>query len=354
MWNHEMSLSTWVAMGLLIPCLTGCGAKYDLYGQQVKRADDLSVQGQQSLSQGNLTKASKDFSRALDTSRSIDYSCGVAQQLNNLGAVALEQGDLAKAKRLFTQAWEINQDRQHWSDGSVNQANLATVAQKAGGWGEAAEHLQLAQDAAQRSRDKTAQGRVLIRWASFYLDQQNPASAAASLEQARKLANTSSLRGALAYQRGRLFMTQGNTSEAMPSFCQALFFDRKILDRAAMAADLFSLGEAHQLRGEMSQAWEYFSRAFDVYASMGKKAQSSRCLARLASGLVTLLVAKRAGTGIAQVLERVGGAMAVSPFNLHSCAGGYIHVHRLGINIERHSFSIAWRRPSLPNLLRLL
>ena len=34
-------------------------------------------------------------------------------------------------------------------------------------------------------------------------------------------------------------------------------------------------------RGEMSQAWEYFSRAFDVYAFMGKKAQTSRCLARL-------------------------------------------------------------------------
>jgi hypothetical protein len=31
----------------------------------------------------------------------------------------------------------------------------------------------------------------------------------------------------------------------------------------------------------MSQAWEYFCRAFDVYAAMGKKTQASRCLARL-------------------------------------------------------------------------
>ena len=281
MWNRAMSLSAWGALGLLVLCLTGCGAKYDPYGQQVKRADDFSVQGQQSLSQGNLTKASKDFSRALDTSRSIDYPAGVAQQLNNLGAVALEQGDLAQAKKLVTQAWEINQNQQHWSDGSVNQANLATVAQKAGEWGQAAEHLQMAQDAALRTRDKTAQGRVLIRWASFYLDQQNPASAAASLDQARKLAHTSSLKGALAYQRGRLLLAQGQTSDAIASFGQALTSDRQILDRAAMGADLFSLGETHQLRGEMSQAWEYFSRAFDIYASLGKKAQTSRCLARL-------------------------------------------------------------------------
>ena len=281
MWNHAMSLSAWGTMGLLILCLTGCGAKYDPFGQQVQRADNLSLQGQQSFSQGNLTKASKDFSRALDTSRSIDYPAGVAQQLNNLGAVALEQGDLPKAKELFTQAWEINQSQQQWSDGSVNQANLATVAQKAGGWEEAAQHLQMAQDAAQRARSKTAQGRVLLRWASFYLDQKNPASAAASLQQAQKLATTSSLKGALEYQRGRLFLAQGDTTAALTSFHQALVFDRKIMDQAAMGADLFSLGEVHQLRGEMSQAWEYFSRAFDVYAFLGKKAQSSRCLARL-------------------------------------------------------------------------
>jgi len=281
MWNRVMSLSAWGVLGLVILCLTGCGGKYDPYGQQVKRADDLSVQGQQSFSQGELTRASKDFSRALDTSRSIDYPAGVAEQLNNLGAVALEQGDLPKAQKLFTQAFEINQNQQHWSDASINQANLATAAQKAGNWGAAAEHLQKAQEAARRARSRTAEGRVLLRWASYYLDQQNLASAAASLEQARKLAQTSSLKGVLAYQRGRLLLARGETSDALASFQQALVCDRNNLDRAAMAADLFALGEVHQLRGEMSQAWEYFSRAFDVYAAMGKKAQTSRCLARL-------------------------------------------------------------------------
>jgi tetratricopeptide (TPR) repeat protein len=305
MWNPAMSLSIWGALGLVILLLSGCGAKSDPYGQQVKRADDLAVQGQQSLSQGNLTKASKDFSRALDTSRSIDYPMGVAQQLNNLGAVALEEGDLPKAKNLFTQAFEINQKQQHWSDASINQANLATVAQKAGNWAEAAEHLQMAQDAAQWARSRTAQGRVLLRWASYYLDQQNLASAAASLEQARKLAKTSSLKGALAYQRGRLLQAQGQTSEALAAFQQALSFDRQTLDRAAMGADLFSLGEVHQLRGEMSQAWEYFCRAFDVYAYMGKEIQTSRCLARLQE------VNARGGLG--HSLERFQKQTQVSP-----------------------------------------
>ena len=276
-----MSLSGLGLVGLALLILTGCHAKYDPYKLQVQQAQGLSLQGEQSFSQGDLHQASKNFSRALEVSRAVDYPRGVARELNNLGAVALEQGDLKKARELFSQAWEINQFQQQWSDGSVTQANLATVAQKAGKWEEAAQHLQLAQDAAASSRSIPARGRVLIRWASFYLDQQNYAAAATSLDEAKKLATTLSLKGAWAYQKGRLALAQKNTSDALPLFHQALTYDRQVLDRSAMAADLLSLGEAHQLRGEMSQAWDYFSRAFDVYFSLGKKASLSRCLARL-------------------------------------------------------------------------
>jgi Tfp pilus assembly protein PilF len=89
-------------MGLLILSLIGCAGKYDPYRQQVQRAAGLSRQGEQSFSEGDLNKASKSFSRALDVSRSVDYPPGEAQQLNNLGAVALEQGDLKQAAELFT------------------------------------------------------------------------------------------------------------------------------------------------------------------------------------------------------------------------------------------------------------
>ena len=54
-------------------------------------------------------------------------------------------------------------------------------------------------------------------------------------------------------------------------FTQALTTDRSVLDRAAMAADLFSLGEVYQTRGDLASAWDNYVRAFDVYAGMGKK-----------------------------------------------------------------------------------
>jgi len=278
-----MRLSRWVSAALAILCLTGCGArKYDPYGQQVQRAADLSRQGEQWYSQGDWDRAARDFGRSLEVSRAVDNPPGVARQLNNLGAVALEQGDLGKANQLFTQAWEINQTQGNWSEGSVNQANLATVAQRAGRWQDAAQHLQLAQDAAQKTQSPLARARVHLRWAGFHLDQHNLASAAASLAEAAGLASTPALQGALAYQRGRLLLARGDTAGALAQFHLALNFDKQVLDRPAIAADLFGLGETYQIRGEMPQAWDHFSRAFEVYAALGKKDQARRCLARLA------------------------------------------------------------------------
>ena len=77
------------------------------------------------------------------------------------------------------------------------------------------------------------------------------------------------------------YLAQGDTGQALEMFTQALKTDRSILDRAAMAADLFYLGEVYQTRGDLAQAWDNYVRAFDVYAGLGKKAQLSRCLKRL-------------------------------------------------------------------------
>ena len=214
-------------------------------------------------------------------SRSVDYPQGTAQQLNNLGAVALEEGDYPKARDYFTQAYNLNQDRQQFAAASINQANLATVAAKQGKTAEASQHLLAAQDAARQSRSPQALGRVYLQWAGFYLDQNELASAQDFLTRAQPLATTPALKATLFHDWGRLCLARGDTGQALDMFAQALKTDRAILDRAAMAGDLFCLGEVYQTRGELAQAWDYYVRAFDVYAGLGKKAQLSRCLKRL-------------------------------------------------------------------------
>jgi len=261
--------------------VSGCAAKQDPFGQQVQRINDVSIQGEQWFSRGNLKRASRDFSRALTMSRSVDYPQGAAQQLNNLGAVALEEGEVKEARDLFTQAYKLNCEQRQYAAASINQANLATIAQKAGNPGEAARHLQAAQDAAWQAHSPRALGRVNLQWASFYLDQNDLALAEDFLNRTPPLATTPELKGTLAHHLGRLALARGDTGLALERFAQALAIDRSILDRPAMAGDLFFLGEVYQSRGDLCQAWDYYVRAFDVFAGLERKSQMLRCFKRL-------------------------------------------------------------------------
>jgi tetratricopeptide (TPR) repeat protein len=281
MWNRAPFVSLWARLGLVALLLCGCGAKPDPFGQQVQRIDEVSIAGEELFSRGDLKRASRNFSRALTMSRSVDYPQGEAQQLNNLGAVALEEGDYQQARDHFTQAYQLNQAQQQFAAASINQANLATVAVKQGNPGEASQHLLAAQEAARQSRSPQALGRVYLQWASFYLDQHDPASAQDFLTRAQPLATTPELKGSLWHHQGRLALARGDTGQALDRFAYALRIDRSILDRAAMAADLFYLGEVYQTRGDLPRAWDNYVRAFDVYAGLGKKARLSKCLKRL-------------------------------------------------------------------------
>jgi len=281
MWHRAPFLSRWAWLGLAILLVGGCAAKADPFGQQVKRIDEVSIAGEELFARGDLKRAWRNFSRALSMSRSVDYLPGAAQQLNNLGAVALEEGDYPKARDYFTQAYNLNQERQQFAAASINQANLATVAVKQGQPAEASQHLLAAQDAARQSRSPQALGRVYLQRASFYLDQHDLAASQDFLTRAQPLCTTPELKGTLFHHRGRLALARGDTGQAVEMFTQALGIDRSVLDRAAMAADLFYLGEVYRTRGDLGPAWDNYARAFDVYAGMGRKAQLTKCLQRL-------------------------------------------------------------------------
>ncbi len=270
-----------VAALLALVLLVGCGGPRTPFVKQVEKVDEHTDRGDEKFNQGNLPLASKEFNRALLLSRAMDYQPGVARQLNNLGAVALERGNLSQARELFTRAWEVNRSQGYWAEASTNQANLATVAQQAGDLDAVRLHLSQAESAALWSKDKSALARAYMRRAGFALDQLDFGQAEYYLKRAKRLARTPAVKAAVAYQQGRLALARGDTSAAADYLSQALSGDRELQDRGAMAADLYHLGETYRVRGDWYQAFHYYARAFDVYASMGRWAQLRECLVRL-------------------------------------------------------------------------
>jgi tetratricopeptide (TPR) repeat protein len=266
---------------VLLLVILGCGGPRSPFVKQVEKVEKYSLRGDEMFAKGDLPRATKEFDRALTLSRAMDYQPGVARQLNNLGAVALELGELPRARELFMRAWEVNRNRGNWAEASTNQANLATVAQQAGDLDAVLRHLTQAEEAARWSKDKAALARAYVRRSGFALDQLDFSRAEAYLKLATPLARTPALKAAVAYQQGRLALARGDTLAATTHLTQALYGDRELQDRAAMAADLYYLGEAHRLRGDWPQAFHYYARAFDVYASLGRRTRLQECLARL-------------------------------------------------------------------------
>jgi tetratricopeptide (TPR) repeat protein len=302
-----MSSKAWL---LLVPGLLwgvgGCaGRAKEPYAVQVKKVESLADRGDEQFLQGDFVKAGRDYRRALEMSRGMDYQGGVARQLNNLGALALEEGKPAEARELFTRAYELNREQGRLAEASTNQANLATVAEQAGDRAQAARHLTLAEEAARASGRKEALARIYIRWAGLALEQQDHAGAEHYLNLAAPLAKTPDLKAALAHQQGRLALQRGDTATALAAFTQALDQDRAVLDRAAMAADLFYLGETCRLRRDWPRAFDYYSRAFDVYAALKRQSRLRECLERLRE-------AQREG-GLTRDLERFEKQFSMGP-----------------------------------------
>ena len=276
-----MSGKRWAVLSFTLVLLVGCGASRSPYGKQVNKVENYSDRGDEWYGKGDLPRAMKDYHKALELSQGMDYQPGVARQLNNLGAVSLEQGDLSRAREFFTRAWEINRHQGNWAEASTNQANLATVAQKAGNRGAAAQHLAQAEEVARLSKDKAALARIYCRWAGFYLDQMELSRTEEYLNLARPLARAPASKAALAHQQGRLALARGDAQTAIAHLIHALEEDRKLLDRAAIAADLYFLGEAFRLQQDWPQAFDYYARAFDVFATLGRQAPLQDCLKRL-------------------------------------------------------------------------
>ncbi len=268
-------------LGLAILCLTGCGRRPDPYGQQLSRAMEAGLRGQELLGEGQTRRAERAFSRSLEINQGLDNPAGTARQLNNLGAAALARQDLAQAADLFRQALFLNEQLGYAADAALNLANLAAVAQKSGDLGQAAQYLQEAREQARRAQSPRVLGQVLCQLAGLALDQHDPSAAAAFLAEAASANREAAVRGPWHYQQGRLYLSQGDLSQARDFFHQALTADRSTLNRLGMGADLQGLAQVEEAQGDYSRAFLYASRAFRLYAATHSWTKAQQCLETL-------------------------------------------------------------------------
>lgn len=253
--------------GVAALCLWGCSRRPDPYGQQLNRAVDAGLRGQELLGEGQTRRAERAFSRSLEILQGIDNPAGTARQLNNLGAAALAREDPSQAAELFRQALFINQQLGYTAEAALNLANLAAVAQKNGDLSQAEQYLQEALAAARRANSLRILGQILCQAAGLALDNNDPGRAATLSAEAEPASRETAVRGPWHYQRGRLALARGDLSQARHFFQQALEADRANLNRQGMGADLLGLAQVEETQGNFDRAFLLASRAFRLYAA---------------------------------------------------------------------------------------
>lgn len=280
MWSPGMS-GNGILLLVLLAGLWGCGGPRSPLMKQVEKVERHSQKGAEWLNQGEREQAAREFERALNLSRGMDYQPGVARELNHLGAVALEKQDFQQARELFRRALEVNLSLGNSLEASTNLANLATVAELEGDELTAAYYLTEAENHARRSKDKDALARIYARWADFFRQKGDLGRAEVYLDMARPLARAPAVKAQVAHQEGRLALARGNPQAASRHLLAALEWDRELQDRAAMAADLFQLGEASRMLKDWERAFDYYARAFAVYSFLKRQNRLQECLERL-------------------------------------------------------------------------
>jgi tetratricopeptide (TPR) repeat protein len=248
-----LGLLPWAAVVLLLTALLagGCGRRPTPYEQQLSRAVEAGVRGQELFSEGQTRRAERSFSRSLELHAGLDDPAGMAKQLNNLGAAAAAREDLDRAAAYFRQALFFNEQQGDSAAAALNLANLAALADKTGDRRQAAQYLQEALTKARLSRSPQVLGQVLCQAAGAALSENDLSTAAALLAEAAPASSHPGVRGPWNYQQGRLQLARGDLPLARNYFHQALAADRAILNRLGLGADLQGLADVEERQGDL-------------------------------------------------------------------------------------------------------
>jgi tetratricopeptide (TPR) repeat protein len=181
-WARWLGLLGW--LGLLVLVSSGCGRRPDPYQQQLSRALEAGLRGQELLSEGQTRRAERAFRRALEMQAALDYTPGTARELNNLGAAAAAREDLEQAETFFRQALFINQQLGQRAEAALNLANLAALAEKRGARRQAHQLLSEALTLARSSPTSRIVGQILCQQAGLAIEERDLGTAAALLAEA--------------------------------------------------------------------------------------------------------------------------------------------------------------------------
>ncbi len=121
--NDSKRPKTALFVALLLMLSNGCVTN----AAKMRWAERLYVEGQHLLSKGKDEAAVRKFEKSLKMSKEIDFSAGVAHNLNELSIHHTRHGKYSEARSLLTRALEIYRDEGMAPEVSKAMNNMALI-----------------------------------------------------------------------------------------------------------------------------------------------------------------------------------------------------------------------------------
>ena len=221
---------------------------------------------------GNYRNAESKFLRALEQHTALDDEKGIYESLNNCGVIYYLQTDYENSLIYFARMETFLAERSDADPGeyAVLYNNIGNIYRKRNDTGLALSYYQKGLAASSGSSEIDVL--LNLNCARCYYEYRDFEKALAYLDEAAEKADTVNARRQLPeieYFRGRIFLTNEETSRAIASMEKAADQFARFHDKKNQAKTAYSLAIAYLSEKNRSKAIEYLLMASDLYDSIG-------------------------------------------------------------------------------------
>lgn len=253
------------------------------------RANATSVAGWLAFGQGDYAAAATHHEACLALRRTSQNTSGIASTLNNLGGVARMLGDLTRADRLFTEALDIFRELDDIDSMGEVMHNLAAAAWGQGKADEARQWCEASLALAQQSGQIDLVASCHEGFGILAYDQGDYATALAQFTEyermAREIGGGRAL-GMANQQLGLVYLACGSMAAAQEAFQRCLDLGTERADEAGCADAHLGLGWVALLVNDDHAARQHLTASLTSYTRLESRSEMAATLDAIAYGAV--------------------------------------------------------------------
>mgnify|MGYP000259458539 CR=1 FL=1 len=249
-------------------------ARYELsnFIKEEELKNIITMRGNSHQHRGAYSKANADYERALEISQNIRDKQGIAESLNNLGAVATKQGNYDVAEKHHKQGLKIGRSHEEPNIIGISLYNLGKVEFRRENYKESRKYFKESLETRKKNEDQHGAAISLNGLGAVAYEFGNNELSKKYHKRSIRIAEDTNSQRLLAMNlnnMGRVENSEGNYLESKKYHKYSLQIRKLIDDQIGIATSLLNLGRVAEKEQNTKLAHDYYKDSFEKYREIG-------------------------------------------------------------------------------------